>query len=247
MRPSFFHSQPHEGLVTQSAEIFFIAAAAAADASRVWSIPPQRADVAFFDGIDTLTNIALRAAMCILEPLPSTVRADMGIVIGTSSGSLEMDRIFDRSCREAGGRYASPAAFSRTLPSTAAAEIALRFGIHGPSLTLVAGAFSTALAIRRGVAWMRHMNLEYVLAGGIEWLTPPANPDMICQAAFILLASVNANAIATGKLSSARGQIAGGVRDLSLQKLAEWISEEQSADLGGGVTLTRLGAVSADQ
>ena len=62
----------------------------------------------------------------LLEQVPMEKRAGVGLVIGTTLGCLETDREFERSRREAGGRYASPTAFSRTLPSTVTAEVAAR-------------------------------------------------------------------------------------------------------------------------
>lgn len=94
-------------------------------------------------------------------------KSRVGLIVGTTLGCLEADRAFDLSRRE-NPRFASPAAFAQTLPSTVAARLALDFKLTGPSLVLAAGDVSAAVALRRGVAWMRSFGLQYVIAGGIE-------------------------------------------------------------------------------
>ena len=115
-------------------------------------------------------EVAERAMGSLMEQVPAEKRAEVGLVIGTTLGCLETDREFERSRREAGGRYASPAAFSRSLPSTVAAELALKFGMKGPSLVVSAGDTSTAVALRRAVRWMGEFGSEYCVAGGVEWV-----------------------------------------------------------------------------
>ncbi len=119
---------------------------------------------------DSIGELAMRAAEKLMVHVSAEKRAAVGLVIGTTLGCLETDREFERSRRESGGRYASPAAFSRTLPSTVAAELALKFGFKGPSLVVSAGDASAAVALRRAVAWMQEFGLEYCVAGGVEWI-----------------------------------------------------------------------------
>jgi len=85
-------------------------------------------------------------------------RARMGVVMGTVAGCLEVDREFDRSRRE-NARYASPAAFSRTLPSTVLAELALYIKLTGPSVALSNGDATFAFAVWRAARWVEAFDL----------------------------------------------------------------------------------------
>jgi hypothetical protein len=180
-----------------------------------------------FHGADLLADLALRAAFPLLANLSDTDRDRTGLLIGTAFGCLETDRLFDRSRREAAGRYASPAAFARTLPSTISAELALKLSLRGPSLTLLRGPASTALALRRAASWMRHLDLPFCIAGGIDWRTDD------CQAAFLLLSNApSPPGIGTLRISEQRS----GTED-SLQQLTAWIAGAPHTHLGNGVDL----------
>jgi len=122
--------------------------------------------------VDPLALAATNAVGQLLKDTSTEIRRAMGMVIGTTLGSLEQDRHFDESRRQDNGRYASPATFTRTLPNTIASELSIRFGIGGPTLVVSAGNASTLLALSRAAVWMQHMRLENCLAGGLEWLGP---------------------------------------------------------------------------
>ena len=96
-----------------------------------------------------LSSILLQLATSVLTNLPPHLRQHTAIILGTPHGCLQADWEFDRSRREFGGRYASPAAFARTLPSTLPAELSVKLALQGPLLTISAGLASTALALRR--------------------------------------------------------------------------------------------------
>ncbi len=144
--------------------------AATADEESLHIYPPAIMASDVMHGADLLSDVALRTCSQLLSDIEPPMRDTVGLVIGTALGCLETDRIFDRSRREAHGRYASPAAFARTLPSTVAAEITLKFSLHGPSLVVSSGATSTSLAIYRAMRWMEHFQLSFCIAGGMDWL-----------------------------------------------------------------------------
>jgi hypothetical protein len=149
-------------------------------------------------------------------------RGRMGLVVGTTLGCVGEDRRFDLSRREAGGRYVSPGAFSRTLPSTVAAEVALALGLVGPSVVVSAGAGSAAVALRRAAAWMEGFGLAYCLAGGVEE----------GRVAMMLLGR-------EGGMGEVRvegsGRVEMGGEDLSLGRLAGWIEGGGVVGVGAGV------------
>lgn len=91
-----------------------------------------------FARADPLTKIASAAAE-LLSPAFETAddeeRTSIGVTMGTSSGSLEIDgRYWQFVKREGKG---SPMMFTYTLPSTALGEIAIRHKLRGPILCLL--------------------------------------------------------------------------------------------------------------
>lgn len=91
-----------------------------------------------FARADPLTKIASATAE-LLSPAFETAgeeeRESVGVTMGTSSGSLEIDaRYWQYVKREGKG---SPMMFTYTLPSTALGEIAIRHKLRGPILCLL--------------------------------------------------------------------------------------------------------------
>jgi 3-oxoacyl-(acyl-carrier-protein) synthase len=172
---------------------------------------------------------AAEAVGNLLSHLPNEVdRSRIGFVVGTTVGCLEADRAFDESRRE-NVRFASPAAFAKTLPSTAAAQLALDFRLTGPSLVVSAGEVSTAVALRRAVAWMRHMRLAYVIAGGIEEGTRVG----------LLLIGDGGPRIGEVLVEAWRAVDLAAAEDRSLIELVRWIEAQEDASLGAGVRFVR--------
>jgi hypothetical protein len=186
---------------------------------------------------DKLAALAARTMAAVLAELPEKGREKTGLMVGTTLGCLEADREFDRSRREAEGRYASPAAFTRTLPSTIAAEMAIRFGLRGPSLVVSAGAVSTAVAIRRALRWMEHFKLEYCIAAGMDWREADGSDEGVCLAVVVLLGR-RSDAVVSADAMSASGARLGAASDESLHRLADWVRHPRSMELGAGVSVS---------
>ena len=115
---------------------------------------------------------ARRLAGVILRNVPAEDKQAMAVFLGTMMGAWEEDRIFQRSRKSGAGKYCSPAAFSRTLPSTVAAELAIEFGMQGPLLVFTAGAASGPLAMIRATRWIQSGNISLALAGALDWSYP---------------------------------------------------------------------------
>jgi hypothetical protein len=64
----------------------------------------------------------------------------VSLVVVAQDGSLDADRSFWQTARDAGGAYASPMLFPATLPSSAAGEIARAFDVRGPCVVLAGDA-----------------------------------------------------------------------------------------------------------
>lgn len=86
-----------------------------------------------FGRSDPLTKIAT-AAVELLRPVLESAgpdeRESIGVYMGTTSGSLEIDARYWLDLKQAG--KASPMMFTYTLPSTALGAIAIRHGLRGP-------------------------------------------------------------------------------------------------------------------
>jgi hypothetical protein len=117
---------------------------------------------------DPLAAALLQAAEMLIAHLTPAERDRTGLVLATLHGCLATDWTFDRSRRDE-PRFASPAAFSRTLPSTLAAEAALRLTLRGPSVVLTpANHASAALALHRAAAWMHAFSLTHCITGAFD-------------------------------------------------------------------------------
>jgi len=99
-----------------------------------------------FGRLDLLAKLAVGVTeLCGLEARHEGCESATAIVLGSEYGSLSVDLDFLGSLGSEGG--ASPLLFSYTLPSTALAEVAIRYGLTGPNLCLMAGAESGAVAL----------------------------------------------------------------------------------------------------
>ncbi len=128
---------------------------------------------------DPLAAALLHAVALLVSTLSEPARERLGLILATTHGCLHTDRDFDRSRRD-DPRFASPAAFSRTLPSTLAAEAALRFGLRGPSMVLAAPDHSTpARAHHRAAAWLHAFSLTHCIAGAFDLTDDVAHVGLV--------------------------------------------------------------------
>ncbi len=119
--------------------------------------------------VSSLGERARQLASLVLQDIPAKDRQTMAVFLGTMRGAREEDLIFQRSRKNSNGKYSSPAAFSRTLPSTVAAELTIEFGIRGPLLVFTAGAASGLLASVRAIRWIQSGNISLALTGALDW------------------------------------------------------------------------------
>ena len=213
-----------------------ILCAAAAHGDQFWSLPQTPVSTSDWQSPDPLGALMLRLTESVLggiqtATLPQSF-ADIALILGTTRGCPQSDWEFDRSRREAGGRYASPAAFARTLPSTIPAELSVKLRLTGPMLTLCAGSASTAVALRRAISWMKHMRLRACIAGGFDASSPE---DL--RGAIVLLAPVDEAAIGYLHATASPPVDLACDRDLSLDQLINWIRQPRPLQLSGGIHL----------
>ena len=113
---------------------------------------------------------ALALMALLLNRVSTSQRQKLGLFIGTRFGCLEDDRIFQKSRIADGGKYTSPAAFRRTLPSTLPAELSIAFGIQGPLITFADSSAPTMIAIIRAYHWIATGAITAAVAGSFDFL-----------------------------------------------------------------------------
>lgn len=145
---------------------------------------------------NAITAQSHKLTALLLDGISAVQRETMGMFIGTRYGSLEDDRIFQASRFADGGKFASPAAFRRTLPSTVPAELTIAFGIRGPMITFADCGTPGMLAIIRAAKWIAIGRTKSAIAGSLDFLTPvhANSPDSepVCRTLLCLLATPGA-------------------------------------------------------
>lgn len=101
-----------------------------------WSLF-KRAPFDRFGRLDNLSKHVVAAVEMLGLPICPEKPADpdVGIVLGTGEGSLEVDVNFIKSIDQVGG--ASPRLFTYTVPSAAIAEVAIRYRLGGPNYCIM--------------------------------------------------------------------------------------------------------------
>ncbi|MBM2809264.1 MAG: 3-oxoacyl-[acyl-carrier-protein] synthase 2 [Chloroflexi bacterium] len=91
-----------------------------------------------------------------------------GVVIGSSHGG-EVSLLREASALEQpGGHGVSPWAVPRMLANMASAQVAIHFGLHGPSFTLGSACATGAQAIGEAASVIRRGDADVMLCGGAE-------------------------------------------------------------------------------
>lgn len=146
---------------------------------------------------DPVGDQALRLVGQLLRQVPPTGREGMGLFMGTRFGCLEDDRNFQRSRLADGGKYASPAAFRRTLPSTLAAELSIAFAIRGPLIVFAENKTPARRAILHALHWINSGRLDSAIAGSFDYFVGHTGKSTttesgICRTMLCLLGTDNA-------------------------------------------------------
>jgi len=102
-----------------------------------------------FGRLDMVSQYAVVAAEMSLRSRTDTSDDEETAIVLTTAGSLAADLEFLASMGAPGG--ASPTAFSYTLPSTAIAEVAIRYHMKGPSLCLPKPPHLPEIGLREGL------------------------------------------------------------------------------------------------
>jgi 3-oxoacyl-(acyl-carrier-protein) synthase len=124
--------------------------------------------------LDRSTKLVCSASKLALEDaglnLIEANTHDIGVVVGSTLGSVHSISEFDREAIKEGPRYVNPAFFPNTVINSPASQVSIKFGIKGFNVTIATG-FSAGLdAINYASDFIRLGRANIILAGAVEEL-----------------------------------------------------------------------------
>jgi 3-oxoacyl-[acyl-carrier-protein] synthase II len=127
--------------------------------------------------MDRLTAMVIATAGMILqqqETIQDEERRAMGMVVGTSTGSLDSITGFIRDTFIHDRPYhVNPAAFPNTVMNCAAGQTAIWHGLHGLNSTVSGGHLTGLLALQYARRAIGHRYADTLLVGAVEEFSPP--------------------------------------------------------------------------
>ncbi len=124
--------------------------------------------------LDRTTLLALVAAKLALEDAgmpPEQARvARVGVVLGSTMGSVHSISEFDKEGLREGPRYVNPAQFPNTVINSPASQVAIRFGLRGLNATISTGFTAGLDAMGYALDMLKLGRASSLLVGGVEEL-----------------------------------------------------------------------------
>lgn len=124
--------------------------------------------------LDRATKLVNSAARLALDDSGLKITEDntnsVGVVLGTTMGSIASISGFDREALKEGVRFVNPALFPNTVINSPASQISIRFKIKGFNATISTGFTSGLDAINYAADFIRLNRAKAALAGGVEEL-----------------------------------------------------------------------------
>lgn len=117
--------------------------------------------------VNVAAKLALDDASFVVTPQNSD---DVGVVLGTTLGSVSSISEFDKQALIEGPRYVNPALFPNTVINSPASQISIRFGIKGFNTTVATGFTSAMDALKYACDFIDMGRAQAVLVGGVEEL-----------------------------------------------------------------------------
>lgn len=128
--------------------------------------------------LDRVTKLGLCAAKMALDDsgfaITDETAGDIGIVLGTTYGSMASRMDYYLEAIQQGPRSVNPAMFPNTIANSPASQIAIRFGIRGFNTTISTGFTSAIEAALHADRFIRGNRIRAVLVGGVEELSQVA-------------------------------------------------------------------------
>lgn len=124
--------------------------------------------------LDRTTLLALVAAKLAIEDAHLEItdenRNDIGVVLGSTMGSVHSISEFDKEGLREGPRYVNPAHFPNTVINSPASQVAIRFGLRGLNSTISTGFSASLDAMGYAIDMLRLNRAQVLLVGGVEEL-----------------------------------------------------------------------------
>ena len=124
--------------------------------------------------LDRTTLLSLVAAKLAIEDAKLDItdenRNDIGVVLGSTMGSVHSISEFDKEGLREGPRYVNPAHFPNTVINSPASQVAIRFGLRGLNATISTGFSASLDAVGYAMDMLRLGRAETLLVGGVEEL-----------------------------------------------------------------------------
>jgi 3-oxoacyl-[acyl-carrier-protein] synthase II len=127
--------------------------------------------------LDRSTLLAISAAKCAIEDsgfrIDDTNSDDVGVVLGTTFGSLQSIVDFDTVILKEGPRYTNPGLFPNTVINSPASQISIWHHIQGFNVTISTGFTASLDAMKYAYDFLQLGRARLVYAGGLEELCWP--------------------------------------------------------------------------
>lgn len=124
--------------------------------------------------LDRTTLLALVAAKLAIDDADLEItddnRNDIGVVLGSTMGSVHSISEFDKEGLREGPRYVNPAQFPNTVINSPASQVAIRFGLRGLNSTISTGFTASLDAIGYAMDMLQLGRADMLLVGGVEEL-----------------------------------------------------------------------------
>jgi 3-oxoacyl-[acyl-carrier-protein] synthase II len=108
------------------------------------------------------------AGVLVGPPVKETARERVGIVLGSSFGSVDASAAFMHRVFDKGPRFASPADFPNLVPSSPVGHVSIYLGVGGPVLLTADLAVSGESACAQAIELVESGEADAVAAGGYE-------------------------------------------------------------------------------
>ena len=119
-----------------------------------------------FFKMDNLSKLGFLAAEILLEGIEN--KEDFGVILSTSSSSLDTDTAFQETIQDADNFFPSPSVFVYTLPNIVIGEICIRHKIHGENMMFIINENDTGEFYHHAQNLIDEMKVKQGIIGYLE-------------------------------------------------------------------------------
>jgi len=122
--------------------------------------------------LDRSTKLICSAGKLAIDDANLTITEEntneIGVVVGTTLGSVYSISEFDKEALREGPRYVNPAAFPNTVINSPASQVSIKFNIKGFNTTISTGFTASLDSIGYAIDFLNFDRAKVILAGGVE-------------------------------------------------------------------------------